>query len=273
MSKKVRILGIQISPKLEDKQYNLDKAKSFIQEYSWYKPDLIILPEVFNVGIAHDAFQQTSETVPGGETSKLLSSLAVKYKTNIIAGSFIEKISDEQFGNACVMFDRNGQCISKYHKTHMFSYFGSCEGKYITPGEELVVTQTDVGKIGLSICYDLRFPELFRALTFSGAEIIICPAAWPQTRLEHWITLSKARAIENQVYFIPINQAGVIDNGRLNAGNSMVINPWGEIVASMGMEEGILKTEIDLDEVHRIRESFPVLQDKKDSVYKNISIK
>ena len=154
----------------------------------------------------------------------------------------------------------------------MFSYYGSKEKEYINSGDSAVVVNTDIGKIGLSICYDIRFPELFRALTYAGAEIIVCPAAWPYPRLEHWMTLNKARAIENQVYFISVNQVGKVTHSRANLGHSMIIDPWGDIISSSGSNEGIMTAEIDLNNIDRLRKEFPVLNDKNNKAYENLVI-
>ena len=271
MTKKVRVLGIQITPEIGNKEANLNKVENFIEQNSWFKPDLVILPEVFNCGIGQGKLlQKLAEPVSGGPTTELMSFLSAKYKTNILAGSYIEEGSDGKFRNTSAIFDRSGNIVGKYHKIHMFSYYGSQEGDFITPGNSSVVVDTDIGKIGLSVCYDLRFPELYRALTYSGAEIIVCPAAWPYPRLEHWITLNKARAIENQVYFISVNQVGKTNGARVNLGHSMIINPWGDTIASTGSEEAVMMAEIDLDMVRKLREEFPVLNDRNLNAYESL---
>jgi len=270
MSRKIRIMGVQFTPEPGNKEANLNKVKNLIEENIWYKPDLIVLPEVFNSSIVHKFFQPLSESIPNGQTTDFLCSLSSRYNVNIVSGSFIEKCSDEKYRNTSVVFDRNGKVIGKYSKIHMFSYFGSEESKYISTGDSAVVVETDFGKIGLSICYDLRFPELYRAMTYSGAELIVCPAAWPSERFDHWITLNKARAIENLVYMVSVNQCGKYEFGRVNPGHSMVINPWGEIIASAGNDEGVMMTEIDLDMVKKIREEFPVLTDRNLKAYENL---
>lgn len=273
MTRKIKVLGIQLYPKIGDKESNLRKIEYFVKQNSWFKPDLIVLPEVFNSGVGYSHFHALSEFIPDGSTTELMSSLASEHKTNIVAGSYIEKCSDGKFKNSCVVFNRSGNIIGKYHKIHMFSYFGSKESEYITPGNSCAVVETDIGKIGLSICYDLRFPELYRTLTYNGAELIICPAAWSYPRLEHWLILNRARAIENQVYFISVNQTGKSDNSRENLGHSMIIDPWGSVLASSGEEEGVIMAEIDLDIINKTREKFPVLNDRNLEAYENERLK
>ena len=269
MSRKIRVLGIQTTPEMGNKESNLRKAEYFIESNSWFNPDLIILPEVFNSGVGQGQLQALAEFIPDGVTTGLMSNLASKNNVNIVAGSYIEKCPDGKFRNTSVVFNRSGSIAGKYQKIHMFSYYGSREGELITPGNSCMVVETDIGKIGLSICYDLRFPELYRALAYAGAEIIVCPAAWPYPRLEHWLTLNKARAIENQVYFISVNQAGKAGDNRVNLGHSMIINPWGDVVASAGGDEGVMMAEIDLDMIKKLREEFPVLNDRNLEAYEN----
>lgn len=271
MPEKIKVMGIQFTPEIGDKIGNLKKVGKLLNEYSWYNPDLIVLPEVFNSGVGHGKMQELAEPIPNDQTTMFLSGFAERMQANIVGGSYIEKCPDGEYRNACVVFDRSGKIIAKYHKIHMFSYYGSREGEFISKGNSVVIAETDVGKIGLSICYDLRFPELYRTLTYSGAEIIVCPAAWPYPRLEHWNTLNKARAIENQAYFISVNQVGQACEGRTNLGHSMIINPWGDVIASAGGTEGVMMAEIDLGLVRKIREEFPVLNDRDIDAYKLIS--
>lgn len=267
MSRKVKILGIQINSVINDKVANYQKVSKLLREYSWFEPDLVVLPEVFNTGVDHKRFQELAEPVPD-QTTMFLSGFAEQFKTNIIGGSFIEKCNDGKYRNTTVAFDRTGQIIGKYSKIHMFSHLGGQEGEYITSGNKPVVIETDFGKIGLSICYDLRFPELYRALVDKGAELIVCAAAWPYPRHEHWVTLNKARAIENLCYMVSVNQTGKVTLSRNNIGQSMIVNPWGEIVASAGSDEGVVLSEIDLDKVKNIRDEFPVLNDRNPDAYK-----
>lgn len=271
---KARILGIQIQPEIGDKKANLDKVQKFVEEKAWFKPDLIVLPEVFTSGVDHKVLHKCAENIPNGETTEFFSNIAKKYETNIVAGSIIEKCEEKNpsYCNTSVVFDRNGEILGKYQKIHMFNYYGSNEGDYVSSGDKAVVVQTDIGKIGLSICYDLRFPELYRALTYAGADIITCVAAWPYPRLEHWMTLNKARAVENTVFMVAVNQCGRVNPKRQNLGMSMIVNPWGDVTASAGGDEGVMLGEIDFDYLKKIREEFPVLNDRNLDAYKNIGL-
>ncbi len=267
MTKKVKLLGIQINPVIGDKVKNYLKISKLLKEYEWFKPDLVLLPEVFNSGIDHKKFEDMAEPIPD-QTTMFLSGFAQQYNTNIIGGSFIEKSHTGHLKNTSVAFDRTGKILGKYSKIHMFSHLGSSEGEKITSGNTAKIIDMDFGKVGLSICYDLRFPELYRALAYNGAQLIVCPAAWPYPRYDHWMTLLKARAIENLCFMFAVNQCGKVSLSRTNLGQSAIINPWGEIIANAGSQEGVVMAEIDIDEVSKTREDFPVLNDRNLDAYK-----
>lgn len=267
MTKKPKILGIQIQPVMGDKEANLEKVRNFVEQYAWFNPDLIVLPEVFNTGVDHKKLREMAEEIPGGPTSELMMKLAQKHKTNIVAGSFVEKLPDGDCKNTSIVINRQGEIIAKYQKIHLFNYHGSEESKFVTQGNKAVLVETDIGKIGLTICFDVRFPELYRTLTFAGAEIITNVAAFPYPKLDHWVTLNKARAIENLAYIVTVNQCGRVDIKRQNLGVSMVINPWGEVIASVGGEEGVMMAEIDLENLKKIRKEFSVLEDIRPEAY------
>jgi len=153
-----------------------------------------------------------------------------------------------------------GKSLAKYRKIHLFSY-NSKEKSSLVAGEDVVTIPTELGIIGFSICYDLRFPELYRALVKKGAEIIVCPAAWPRPRVDHWITLNRARAIEAQCYFIGCNQVGTPTPTTTLAGCSMITDPWGEVVAAAGHAEEIIEAVTDLTLVRKTREEYAFLKD------------
>ncbi|MGD9579984.1 MAG: nitrilase-related carbon-nitrogen hydrolase [Vampirovibrionia bacterium] len=272
MSRIIRVLGVQVAPDTTDKNVNLDKMEKMLEDHSWFKPDIVVLPEVFNVGIVSPARAiETAESVPGVTYDKL-SSWASSLNTYMIGGSIIEMCSDGKCRNNSMLFDRNGKLLCNYYKQHMFNYYGSNEGEFNIAGEETVLAKTDIANIGLTVCFDLRFTELYRTLAENGAEIIVVPAAWPYPRLDHWVTLNKARAIENSCFIVAVNQVGSVPPKRINAGNSMIIDPWGGIVAGCGEKETVMMAEIDLDQVSKLREEFPLLRDRNMKAYKNLKI-
>lgn len=272
MSRLLKILGLQIEPDLNDRQINLDKVESLLEKHVFFKPELIVLSEVFNMGILPpEMVKERAETIPG-PTYQKLSTWAKTMECYLLGGSIIERCSDGQCRNNSMLFGPDGNMLANYYKIHMFNYYGSQEGKFCTGGNETVLVDTPIAKIGMSVCFDLRFTELYRLLATNGAEIIVVPAAWPYPRLDHWVTLNKARAIENSCFIIAVNQVGAVPPSRINAGNSMIIDPWGCIVAGCGEKETVMMAQIDLNEVTKLRQEFPLLKDRKMQTYSNIRI-
>lgn len=268
----IKVLGIQFEPIIGDKNANFKKVEGFLEKHATLKPDIIVLPELFNTGILpKDSFAENAEDLNGLTISKL-SKWSKRFKCYIVGGSFAEKASNGKFLNTTVCLNPRGEIISKYSKTHMFSYFGHYESDLFKPGEELAIAQTPWGKIGFSICYDLRFPEVYRNLSLNGVTMIFTPSAWPYPRLDHWLTLNKSRAIENQCFIIAVNQIGNTVNGIVNLGNSMIIDPWGTIIANAGEKEGVIYSSLSLSESTFLREQFPVLSDRNENAYKSIKI-
>ncbi|MDO4560454.1 MAG: carbon-nitrogen family hydrolase [bacterium] len=221
--------------------------------------DLIVLPELWNVGFFnYENYKEYSEPIDG-ETASAISKKAKEIGAYIFSGSFVEKRGDKYF-NTSVLFDRNGNDIAEYRKIHLFTY--KCrEPEILTPGEDIVVTDTDFGRVGLATCYDLRFPELFRKMAVEmGAEYFLITSGWPYPRIEAWNVLNQVRALENTCYLISCNCTGVNQGIRL-AGHSQIVDPWGNVIAGSGYEEMIVKTEISHTEVRRVRTEFPVLKD------------
>lgn len=272
MSRIVKVLGVQTEPDTTDKQANLEKVEKLLADHAWFKPDLVVLPEVFNVGIVPpDVAIKSAEKVPGLTYDKM-SGWAKAINAYMVGGSIIEMCDDGLCRNNSILFGRDGKPICNYYKQHMFNYYGSNEGEFNVAGNETVLAKTDIGNIGLTVCFDLRFTELYRKLAENGADIIVVPAAWPYPRLDHWVTLNKARAIENSCFIVAVNQVGLVPPKRINVGNSMIIDPWGSIVAGSGEKEAVMMAEIDLDQVSKLRHEFPLLKDRNMSAYANFKI-
>lgn len=221
--------------------------------------DLIVLPELWNVGFFnYDNYHNFSEAIDG-VTATAIAAKAKELKAYIFSGSFVEKQGTKYY-NTSILFDRNGCNIGEYRKIHLFTY-KSREPELLTSGEEVVVVETEFGKIGLATCYDLRFPELFRKMTLDfGAEYFLVTSGWPFPRIEAWNALNQVRALENTCYLISCNAAG-INKGVRFGGHSQIVDPWGYVVAGSGYEEAIVKTEICQTELRRVRKEFPVLKD------------
>ncbi|MCK9909665.1 carbon-nitrogen family hydrolase, partial [Microbacteriaceae bacterium K1510] len=203
-----------------------------------------------------DRYLEEAERIDGPFVQRF-SAKAKQLKTHLFAGSFVERDGDRYY-NTSLLFDPEGKLIGTYRKVHLFRY-GSAEGQLLTAGEQATVVETSFGKVGLSTCYDLRFPELFRKQVDQGAEMLLVTSAWPHQRLSHWNLFNRARALENQCFLISCNCVGTTRNV-LMGGHSQVVDPWGVVVASGGEHETVVKAEIDLDQIGHIRDVFPQLK-------------
>lgn len=253
---KVNILLVQISPKKGKKKRNLNRVKALVEQSGQSNLDLILLPEFFNTGIDNTAFVEGAEEENGSETLAFLSQLAVEHNTNIVSGTIIEKSGDKLY-NTSYFINRNGEISGKYRKINLFQYFGGTEAQCLSPGYEVVVLDTDIGKIGMSTCFDIRFPLLFNKLLKKGAEIIVCPAAWAADWIHTWEICNQSIALQNAAYFVSCTGCGEV--GYTLAGNSMIVNPTGVIEARTGTEESALYHQIDLNCVKELRDAFPVM--------------
>jgi predicted amidohydrolase len=252
----VKIGSIQLEIKdHESKQERILRVKNMLADMKGY--DLIILPEIWATGyFAFDRYVEEAEEIDGPFVQEF-SQMAKSLHVHLFAGSFVEKAGEDYF-NTSILINPKGDVIGSYRKIHLFRY-GSQEGKLLTRGSEITVVETPFGKVGLSTCYDLRFPELYRKQVDLGAEILLVTSAWPHQRLEHWKLFNVARALENQCYLISSNCVGK-SHGVLLGGHSQVVDPWGVVIAQAGEKETILTTEIDLEEISVIREDFPQLK-------------
>lgn len=252
----MKVASIQLEIKEnEAKIARINRVESMIDKLK--SQDLIVLPETWATGyFAFDRYVDESEEI-NGEFVQRFSSKAKEVQSYLFAGSFIER-NNGKFYNTSVLFSPDGDLIGTYRKIHLFRY-GSQEGKILTRGNEITVVDTDFGKVGLSTCYDLRFPELYRAQVDLGAELLLVTSAWPHARLEHWKIFNTARALENQCFLISSNCVGNTHGVHLG-GHSQVVDPWGIVMASGGDEETIVKTEIDPSQIAHIRETFPNLK-------------
>ncbi|TEB04443.1 2-oxoglutaramate amidase [Pelotomaculum schinkii] len=242
----------------ETKSNRISRVEGLLEKASG--ADLFLLPEMWNVGyFSFDNYMSESETLEG-ETISWLASKAKELQAYIFSGSIVERNQDNKLYNASVLLDPEGNIIGHYRKIHLFG-FGSAERAVLSPGQNITVVNTRFGKIGLSICYDLRFPELYRKMADQGAEIILNCAAWPYPRVEHWVLLNKARAIENQCYFLSCCCAGA-SRGKPFIGRSQIIDPWGTVVASASERETILNAEIQPEAVAAARKEFTALKDR-----------
>lgn len=260
---KIKVLIVQLEAIAGDIESNIKKAEKLLLESSHTSADLIVFPELWTCGWDCPNFHKYSEELYHSKTYNFLKNLSVKYKSNIIGGSSILNKNGEKDRNTSLIFDREGNLVKTYDKYHLFSHRGQSEGSYLEEGENPVIVSLDIGKIGISICYDIRFPELFRLYAFHNADIIVNMAAWPKSFTDEYITLSKARAIENQLYFISSCLTGKINESFYFSGNSFITDYKGRVIAKLDDEEKVLYKEIDIEEMKQYRKQMPILKDTK----------
>jgi predicted amidohydrolase len=262
--KKISTAVIQINAG-PDKKRNLDNAARLIKRASRNGARLVALPELFNWRGTKKDFDKNSEPLSGC-TYKEMSDLASSLNIFIHCGSILEANprSKKPF-NTSFLLSPEGKRIAHYRKINLFTLNergGNSidEKKLYSAGRKATCTLTPFGKVGLTICYDLRFPELFRSLTFQGAEIIFVPSAFTfNTGKAHWEILLRTRAIENQIFIIAPNQYGKGPSSTLNYGHSMIVDPWGTIIARCQNGERIIYADLDLSYLKRVRKKLPVL--------------
>ncbi|MFC1403332.1 MULTISPECIES: carbon-nitrogen family hydrolase [Streptacidiphilus] len=222
--------------------------------------DLVLLPELWPLGgFAYDAWSAGAETLDG-PTAEAMSAAAADAGVWLHAGSIVERDPDGPIFNTSLLFSPSGELVHTYRKIHRFG-FDSGEAVAMGAGTEIVTAATPFGTLGLATCYDLRFPELFRALLDAGTEILTIPAAWPARRVEHWTLLARARAVEEQAYVLACNNTGT-HGGVPQGGHSLVVDPWGKVLAEAGEAEEILTVDLDPGLVAKSRADFPVLRDR-----------
>ncbi|MFH9688226.1 carbon-nitrogen family hydrolase [Streptomyces sp. NPDC017413] len=223
--------------------------------------DLVVLPELWPVGaFAYTAFEAEAEPLDG-LTHEVMAKAAAEAGIWLHAGSFVERANNGTLYNTSLVFSPQGERTAVYRKIHRFG-FDKGEAVMMGAGEELVTVALPDTTLGLATCYDLRFPEQFRGLVDAGAETLVVAAGWPERRRSHWTLLAQARAVENQAYVLAVGTAGT--HGDIQqAGHSIVVDPWGEVLAQAGADEEVLTVELDPAKVHETREQFPALKDRR----------
>ena len=262
MNRKLTISLAQIDIRLGDIAANLAHGQTLVQEAAQRGSDLIVFPELWTTGYDLTRADELAETLPAGPTARLLSAWATEYDL-WVTGSLLLQGEAGVF-NAAPLFGPQGQIVGPYRKIHRFGPMG--EDRWLEAGNRPGLFDLPWGKIGLGICYDLRFPELFRAYALAGASLILLLSEWPHPRLAHWRTLIRARAIENQCYFIAVNRVGS-DRDNTFCGHSAIIDPWGEVMVEAGESEALLTASIDLALVDEVRSRIPVLADRRPACY------
>ncbi|MFT9846344.1 carbon-nitrogen family hydrolase [Aneurinibacillus sp. REN35] len=260
----MKVSLIQMDVKIGEPDYNFEQAQKLVEQAAKEKPDLIILPEMWNSGYALEKAQEVADK-DGRRTRELFSALAKKHTAAIVAGSVLyEDTTSGNITNTMLVFDKQGQEIMRYDKLHLFRLMD--EHLYLHAGDSFGVFELEGVVIGAMICYDLRFPQLSRQLVQRGASLLINVAQWPTPRVDHWKTLLAARAIENQSYMIAVNRCGKSRDTQF-PGSSMVFGPWGEALLAGDDREQIYHIDIDIDKVAETRGKIPVFDDQRFDMY------
>ncbi|MGW1813413.1 carbon-nitrogen family hydrolase [Streptomyces sp. NPDC002125] len=223
--------------------------------------DLVVLPELWPVGaFAYTVFAEEAEPLHG-PTHDVMAKAAADAGVWLHAGSFVERAEDGTLYNTTLVFSPQGERVAAYRKIHRFG-FDKGEAVMMGAGEELVTVALPETTLGLATCYDLRFPEQFRGLVDAGAETLVISAGWPERRRSHWTLLAQARAVENQAFVLAAGSAGT-HAGVEQAGHSIVVDPWGEVLAEAGAGEEVLTVEFDPARTATTRAQFPALKDRR----------
>jgi len=269
----MKLVLAQLAIESGEVEANVARAREAIVDSAADGADLVALPEIFNVGyFAFDSYGRRAEPL-GGATLSTIAAAARDHDVAVLAGSIVEDLGEtaretdasvpatEGLANTSVFFDRDGERQAVYRKRHLFGY-GSAEQELLVPGESVPTVEFEGFTVGMTTCYDLRFPEQYRRLVEAGVTLVLVPSAWPYPRVEHWQTLPRTRAIENQYYVATINGSGAFDDATL-LGRSTVYDPWGTVLSSADDDPTLVTATVDPERVQAVREEFPALEDRR----------
>lgn len=242
---------------------NFSHARELIRQAMTESPDVLVLPETWNTGYFPKENLASLCDRDGQRVKAEIGALAKRFSVNIVAGS-VSNVREGKVYNTCLVFDRQGQCIAAYDKTHLFSPMG--ENSFYTPGDHISRFALDGASCGVIICYDIRFPELTRTMAVQGLDVLFVVSQWPGERIQHLQSLSVARAVENQMFVVCCNSCGTA-GGTQYGGTSAIIDPWGKILAQAGETEQILTADADLSLLQNIRDSIHVFRDRRPELY------
>jgi len=272
---KVALIQIATTSDISD---DLNRIEIFLQLAQKQDVDLAVLPEEFlTLGLSQSEKLAMAEPLGDGRFQSKLSDLAKRYKIAIVAGTFpilptdSNQASVNRYYSSSLLFDKFGQCVTHYHKIHLFdvnissaneSYF---ESEYVLPGKDLTIYDQFEGdtfaNLGFSICYDIRFPNMYRHMAKQGVNIFLVPSAFTiPTGQKHWEILLRSRAIENLSFVLACNNVGIRKSGEGTYGHSMIISPWGEVIAQLSDKEDMIIQCLDVEQAQKIRAEFPVLE-------------
>lgn len=268
---KIKIAAIQMST-VADKMENVRTVKTYLEKIKDENPDFVILPEMFCCPYQTENFPIYAEK-EGGPVWQQLSGYAKQYGIYLIGGSMPEKDAEGNVYNTSYIFDREGKQIGKHRKVHLFDIDvkgGQTfkESDTLTAGDSDTVFDTEFGKIGVMLCFDIRFPELSRMMVNDGAKVIFVPAAFNMTTgSAHWELSFRTRALDNQIYMVGCAPARDVSAGYISWGHSIVTDPWGRVTGMLDENEGILLAELDMDYEEQVREELPLLKSRRKDIY------
>ena len=269
--RKITAAAIQMSSTPE-KRENFETAEHLIRDVASARAELVALPELWSCHGLEKVYRENAEPIPG-PTTEFLGTLARELGVWLLGGSILEgELGAERLFNTSTFFDPSGELVAVYRKIHLFDVKAPdreyLESGLIAPGREIVAAKAGAATLGLSVCYDLRFPELYRLLALEGAEILAVPAAFTlHTGKDHWEILLRARAVENQAYVVAPAQWGRKADGRWTYGRSMIVDPWGTILVTCPDHDGYALATLDLDYLDRLRTDFPALANRRPEAY------
>jgi predicted amidohydrolase len=253
---------------------NLETAEALVAHAASTGADLVLLPEKWNAIGPADVFRANAEELDEGETARALRDWARRHGITIVGGSITEaREGRDRLSNTCIVVDPEGDVAAVYRKIHMFDVEvgGQVyqESAAEEPGDELVACEVEDWQLGLTICYDVRFPELYRILAVEGAELFTVPAAFTLfTGKDHWELLLRARAVENGCYVAAANSWGTHSGNRATYGRSLIVDPWGVVLATAPDEDAVVTAEIDKAHIERVRRAVPSLANRQPAVYR-----
>jgi predicted amidohydrolase len=272
MADRLRVACVQFCSS-GSKAENLERMEPLVARAAATGADLVLLPEKWNGIGTHEIILEVAEPLDSGETVGAMSGWAKQHGITLVGGSIVEsREGREKLSNTCVVLDADGEVAATYRKIHMFDVEvgGQVyrESEIEEPGEGPMSCEVEGWRLGLTVCYDLRFPELYRILAVEGADLITVPAAFTlYTGKDHWELLLRARAVENQCFVVAANQWGVHEGGKASYGRSSIIDPWGVVLAQAPDEDAVISAELDRAHMERVRRSLPSLANRQPAAY------
>ena len=260
----MKIGCIQLNVRFGKVEENFERAEACIREAVAKGAEIVVLPEMWNTGYALKQLDEIADT-DGTRSKQFLTRLAKELKIHIVGGSVAVKRGDKYY-NTMYVVDNTGELVGEYSKAHLFRLLD--EHLYLDAGDEM--NNFSLGELQAAgvICYDIRFPEWLRAHALAGAKVLFIPAQWPTERIDHWQTILRARAIENQCFIIAVNRtARNIDNYN---GHSMIIEPWGEVLWTGNETEEVAVIDVDFSKVDEVRTRIPVYDDRRPNLYEQV---